>query len=234
MRFSGLFLIAPLVAMGIALLPAQNYVAHAGTAPSVVDDFQRVDDQQNGQSAFKEDTETYPECSSDPEKLQWLLLDYRVPCASALPADLTFNTRKKKCSDAIQATATAIMAADGSLTNVVDDPFDGTAQDPDSDARILGAAVDGADIVLTILIDGYKDEGKFDASTCLELIVGNRGGTYSLNQHTSCSQTIAFDVPIPLDAGSGSVSLTRGCGDCLVTPTATEKTSWGDLKSLFR
>ena len=131
--------------------------------------------------------------------LFWLVGEFRIPCTAA--GAITFNLYRN--DNDLKATATAYFDGAG-LTNI-DNSFW---------AEFQGAYVDGAEIVVEFTAYGTKDGGDFESNSRFEMITSC--GTYYLDQHTSCSDEIFLNTPIPASP-AGDVTYVDGCGGCIET-----------------
>jgi hypothetical protein len=99
--------------------------------------------------------------------------------------------------------------------------------------RLTTARLDGDELIVFFEVFGWKDDGTFDAESSYELDLGACGTFKLTNFHTSCSQVIYLDEPYDLD-GPGTLTITGGCGACLVEhPVPVEKSSWSTIKTLY-
>jgi len=157
------------------------------------------------------------DCPFD-NRLYWLAGKFVIPCAS--PANLTFT-----------------VSNDGDVTGVSSAYFDGNGlvgTTSDSVALLWDAFYLGGELVVQFEAFGFHSmPGHFHAHSGFKLEVEGCG-TFSLDDyHTSCSQTIVLDVPMPLDCGAGELTFLNMCG-CQESVVANETMSWGDLKSSYK
>jgi hypothetical protein len=165
------------------------------------------------------------ECPDDND-LYWIAGEYRIPCSA--PADLTFHVYKDDDNyddpDKIVGTCTA--------------HFDGiNLQDVNCDAvaKIFSAHVQNGDLVVVVEAFGWEGdtigEMDFKSNTGFELIVEGCGH-FQFDQHTSCSQDILLNIPMPA-IGGGTLTWLAYCG-CNDYTVPTEEQSWGWIKALYR
>jgi len=106
-----------------------------------------------------------------------------------------------------------------SITNLVDDDV----------VTITSAEIVGGSMILHYTVNGYHN-GHFHADTCFEVIEG--GNSTNLSFHTSCSQPIPLEAPMPGDP-VGTYFLEGGEGDCLDDSDPPEGESCPDDHRLY-
>jgi hypothetical protein len=153
-------------------------------------------------------------------KLYSLDGEFRVPLRCELPVDMTFNVHKG--TDDVKGTATATF--DGaSLSDVT----------CDERACITSAFVDNGDLVIVWTANGWKGRGEFGSTTTFEWLVSGCD-TFSLEQHTSCSEIVYLHLLYLADP-MGMVTYTSGDGDCLdEMPSPVASATWAGVKAIYR
>ncbi|MDX2473169.1 MAG: hypothetical protein QNL91_05625 [Candidatus Krumholzibacteria bacterium] len=131
--------------------------------------------------------------------LYWLVGQFRIPCTS--PGTITFNLYRNE--DDLKATATAYFNG-GGLSDIQNSFW----------AEFENAYLDGDDIVVEFIAYGTKDGGDFESNSRFEMVTPC--GAYYLDQHTSCSEEIYLNTPLPATP-AGDVTYVGGCGGCIET-----------------
>jgi hypothetical protein len=127
-------------------------------------------------------------------------MTWRDAAPASYPVDLVVNVYKD--TDELKGTATAVF--DGfSASEIVNDAV----------VSISDVTVDGADLVVTYVVNGYKSGGDFDANSSFEVLVD--GVSSFLEFHTSCSQYIYLEEPY-FATPSGVFVVTDGDGICFI------------------
>ena len=145
---------------------------------------------------------------------------FNVPLAGCAPGEITFNAYKD--DDDLKGSATAMWTGSG-LSDIVCDGV----------ACLLDAGLDGDNLLVNFDVFGWKGHGEFDSNISLEIDLGACGSFMLTNLHASCSQVVYLNVPLDM-AGGSNLTLTDGCGICLLeNPVPTEKSTWGAVKSLY-
>ncbi len=129
-------------------------------------------------------------------------LEMRFEVSSpSFPVHLVLNSYKWE--NELKATSEADF--DGSvLSNIV----------CDAHMCITDASVQGGDLVISYVADGYKAGGDFDANSKFEVVVG--ADTYDTGEfHTSCSKPIWLEFPY-YGTPAGTFLVEGGDGDCFV------------------
>ncbi|MCP4544946.1 MAG: hypothetical protein GY835_00615 [bacterium] len=159
-----------------------------------------------------------PDCPPG-DKLYELNGFFELPLAGCTPGAIVFNAYKD--TDDLKGTGTATWNGSG-LSGIVCDDV----------ACLVDAEMDGENLIVYYEVFGWKNDGEFDANISLEIDLG-ACGTFILGFHASCSQPIVLDTPYGIPGG-GSMTLTGGCGACLVDqPVSTESRTWSAVKSLY-
>lgn len=161
-----------------------------------------------------------PGCPYD-DKLFWLAGDFSIPCSS--PGNVTFNVYDvHHDNNELKGTATGFFDGSG-LSGVTNDDV----------AQLWGAYMDGGNLLVSIESFGFEhDPAHFKAHSSFEIVVEGCG-TFVLDDfHTSCSQPIILNDPLPLSP-AGDLTFVNYCG-CEESTVSTESMDWGSLKSLYR
>jgi len=166
------------------------------------------------------DDGTEPEECPDDHHLYWLAGNFQVPCSS--PGNVTLTIYDSDHFNDPRGTATGYF--DGSsLTNIVEDDV----------ARLMGAYMDGGELVIVFEAFGFDHfPAHFKATTSFEIVVEGCGTYRLVRYHTSCSQPVTLFEPYSASP-SGVVTFTNFCG-CEENTISNEDTSWGAVKALYR